>query len=397
MKPVFSVTELHEMLNMHLALLGEITIEGEISEIKPSGTQWLYLTLKDSTAVIKLFATQWDIRNWKSLDIGMKVHATGVARTYAPYGTLSVSVSSITPAGEGAMKQAFEKLKAQLDLEGLFDESRKRELPAFPTRIGLITARGSQAYNDFTKVLQNRMGGLHVYFLPTQVQGEASPALLCQSIQHFNSTMPDLDVLIICRGGGSLEDLQAFNDEGVARAIFASHIPVISGVGHEGDVTLADLVADVRASTPSNAAELLVRERDTVVNRLDNLVYRMQQAVRSELTHKKHYVQTASTRIQHLLMQNIQQVYHHIDDFYRVVPTIKGTITAMTVRQESLARLLNNLDPTTILAKGFAIARSADGAIVRSIMQARPADSLTLEVTDGTIYTHVQSTGTKNR
>lgn len=389
MQPIFSVSELHEMLNLHLALLGEVTIEGEISEIKPSGTQWLYVTLKDSSAVIKLFSTQWDVRNWRSLAIGMKVHATGVARTYAPYGTLSVTVSRITPAGEGALQQAFDLLKTRLEAEGLFDVSRKRELPPFPTHIGLITAKGSQAYNDFTKVVKHRMGGLHIYFAPTQVQGEAAPALLCQAIQYFNQTMPDLDALVICRGGGSLEDLQAFNDEGVARAIFASRIPVICGVGHEGDITLADMVADVRASTPSNAAELLVQEREAVLHRLHNLTHRLNAAVRTELTHRKHIVDTAHTRIHHLLMQSIQNIYYRIDVFYGAGANLKHHIKQNKLRTHHLERLLSTLDPKTLLTKGYSITRSADGTIIRSVSNISQKQPITTQVSDGTIYAHV--------
>lgn len=390
--PIFSVSEFHEMLNMHLALLGEITIEGEISELKPSGSKWLYVTIKDTSATIKIFATQFGIANWKSLEIGMKVHVTGTPRTYAPYGTLSIAASHITPAGEGAIQMAFEKLKALLDKEGLFDESRKRPLPAFPKNIGLITAKDSQAYNDFVKVLQNRMGGLHIYFSPVSVQGDAAPALICQAIAFFNKRHPHLDALVICRGGGSQEDLQAFNDEAVARAIFASRIPVICGIGHEGNTSLADMVADLRASTPSNAAELLVREREAVVNKLDMLTHRMDRAITAQLTTKKHRVHQALTRLEHTVRSHVSTMQQRVTAFYNTTPLIQMRLQNAHAQQKHLARLLQSLDHSTILAKGFTITRTADGTILRSVTQAPPGSELTTQVPDGTIYAHVSKT-----
>ncbi len=389
--PIFSVTELHEMLNMHLALLGEMTIEGEISELKPSGTQWLYITIKDASSVIKLFATQWEINNWKGLDTGMRVHVSGIARTYAPYGTLSISASRIVPAGEGAHKQAFEKLKKQLETEGLFDVSRKRELPPFPQKIGLITAKHSQAYNDFVKVLAHRMGGISILFAPVQVQGEASPALICQAIQYFNRHHPDLDALIICRGGGSQEDLQAFNDEAVARAIFASTIPTITGIGHEGDTSLADLVADVRASTPSNSAELLVREREAVLQHIHMLTMRMDRAVMTDLTMKQHIAHQAQTRLAHALMTTINTMRARIDAFYSTQTTLTQRLKQANEHHAHLVRLLSSLDPHTILAKGYSITRTANGTLIRSISEAPAGLSVVTHVQDGTIYSNVTS------
>lgn len=392
--PIFSVSEFHEMLNLHMALLGEITIEGEISELKPSGAKWLYVTIKDASATVKVFATQYGIANWKSLAIGMKVHIHGTPRTYAPYGTLSIAATHITPAGEGALNMAYEKLKALLEKEGLFDESRKRPLPPFPRNIGLITAKDSQAYNDFVKVLQNRMGGLHVYFTPVLVQGEAAPALICQAIKFFNTHFgshgrPHMDALVICRGGGSLEDLQAFNDEAVARGIFASRIPVICGIGHEGNTSLADMVADLRASTPSNAAELLVQERDTVVSYIDTLMHRMDRAVAAQLTLKKHHVQHALTRLDHAIRSHINAMNQRISAFYNTKPLIHMRLQNAQNQHSQLSRLLQSLDYTTILNKGFTITRNEHGTIIRSITDTQVGTELTTQVADGTIYAHV--------
>ena len=384
--PIFSVTECHEMLNVHLARLGEIAIEGEISDIKESSGKWIYITLSDASSTIKLFGTQWDIRNWKDLETGMKVHAYGVARTYARYGTLSITVSKIVPAGAGALKVALERLQKRLTQEGLFDPSRKRPLPLFPRRIGLITAKGSQAYNDFVKVLQHRMGGIHIYFFPVLVQGEHAPAAICKAVQYANTRHADLDALVICRGGGSLEDLQAFNDESVVRAVFASTIPIISGVGHEGDTTLIDHVADVRASTPSNAAELLVKEREHVIQSIDMFIQRMQRVFTSELAEKKRVIDVGLTRIEHTLTNHVTHMQQGVKDFYSSVNTYQRSCQRAIDKQQTLERILTNIDYHTILKRGFSITQTSGGTLIRSVDDVSENDELIAAVTDGSIY-----------
>lgn len=396
MTPVFTVSELHEMLNLHLAHLGEIHIEGEISELKPSGTQWLYLTLKDDQAVIKLFATQWDIRNWKQLDVGMHVRVIGVVRTYARYGTLSVTATKIEPAGEGMAKIAFEKLKKQLESEGLFDQSRKRELPAFPQKIGLITAQHSQAYNDFIKVLTHRIGGMEIIFAPVLVQGDSAPDLIAQAIAHLNTNYPDLDVIVLCRGGGSQEDLQAFNTEIVARAVFSSTTPTIVGVGHEGDVTLADLVADVRASTPSNAAELLVKEREGILQNVHMLTLRLDRAVQIRLQTSRLRAHQAHSTILRAISSSITQKRHILQRFDLAQTHLLNRLSQCKNNLSHLMRLLDTLDPTQIVAKGYSITRAADGSILTSISHIKVGDRITTELSDGTIGTYIEDIQSRN-
>ncbi len=389
MTPIFTVSELHEMLNMHLAHLGEITIEGEISELKPSGTQWLYVTLKDDQAVIKLFATQWDIRNWKQLQVGMQVRVAGVVRTYAKYGTLSVTATKIEPAGEGMAKLAFEKLKKLLESEGLFDQSRKRELPTFPQKIGLITAKNSQAYNDFIKVLSHRIGGMEIIFVPVQVQGDSAPDLIAQAISYLNSNHSNLDVIVLCRGGGSQEDLQAFNTETVARAVFSSTTPTIVGVGHEGDVSLADLVADVRASTPSNAAELLVKERESVLQHVHMLRLRSNRAIEGRIQGIKMRAHQAHTTILQAISSSIAHKRLAIQRLYLVQNSLASRLDQYKHNISHLVRLLDSLDPIQLVTKGYSIARTADGTILTSISQVRVGDRITTQLSDGTIGTYI--------
>lgn len=390
--PIFSVSEFNEMINMHLAHLGQIVIEGEISEMRTSQGKWLFLTLKDQSAAVSVFGVLFQLSGWRALEEGMKVHVIGTPRIHQKSGRFSVTAERIVPAGEGALKVAFEKLKAQLEKEGLFDEDRKRPLPQFPQRIGLITAKGSQAYNDFEKIMRERMGGLHIYFLPVSVQGESAPDSIVKAVQYFNSAYADLDALVVCRGGGSLEDLHAFNDEHVVRALFASQIPVIVGVGHEGDISLADLVADVRASTPSNAAELLVRERTSVIQELQHLVHKIERVYTYELQSKRYDLNRYVSQFQNILHGHIRTVRSGVQNFYHAERAYARNVRGRQQQVETFVRLLHTLDYDAVLKRGFSISRGADGSIIRSADDVQKGDTLTTTVARGTIYSDITKT-----
>lgn len=374
---------------MHLSHLGEIVIEGEITKIDLSQGKWLFITLKDDYSRAEVFGVAYQLSGWRALEEGMLVHVYGNPQLYMKSGRFSVTARKIVPAGEGSLKIAFEKLKMQLEKEGLFDESRKRALPEFPQRVGLITAKNSEAYKDFIKILQDRMGGLHVYVAPVSVQGERAVTSIMNALKYFNTQMPDLDALVICRGGGSLEDLHAFNDEHVARAIFASQIPVVCGVGHEGDVTLADLVADVRASTPSNAAEILVAERQNMLQLTNQLTNRIYQAYRGELKDKQHRVRHAAVVIEHSMRDHVRQIESAIQTFYRTLSLVQSHIQSKITDVQHTERLLRSLDYRSILRRGFTITRNDAGEIVRSIRNVHSQSGLLTTVGDGTIFSRV--------
>ena len=410
-EPKFSVSECNEMVNMHLAQLGQFTIVGEIGKINLSQGKWLFITLKDEYSSVDIFGVAFQLSGWQALEEGMMVNVLGVASIHQKSGKFSIRAEQITPAGEGSLKIAFEKLRAQLDAEGLFDSSRKRALPRFPHHIGLITAKGSQAYNDFIKVLQNRLGGLHIYFLPASVQGNQAPKELIAAIQCAQKKLPHLDALVICRGGGSLEDLQAFNDEHVVRAIFASSIPTTVGVGHEGDVSLADLVADMRASTPSNAAELLVPERQALLTEISAHSRRIESIITTNLTSKLYLVDKALTQIDHSLQTYIESIRHTITLFLGVSQRFLGEISrrthminhskhqltftfshaleAQSTRLLQLERLLTSLDHTKVLNRGYSITRTSSGTIITSAKNIKNSDQIETTLSDGTIYSHV--------
>ncbi|OGK52442.1 exodeoxyribonuclease VII large subunit [Candidatus Roizmanbacteria bacterium RIFCSPLOWO2_01_FULL_42_14] len=387
--PIFSVSEFNEMLNFHLAQLGEVVVEGEISRIDVSRGQWLFITIKDEYAAVDVFGVAFQLSGWRALEEGMKVHVYGVASIHQRSGKFSIRAERIVPAGEGAMKIAFERLRSQLEKEGIFDISRKRETPRFPQHIGLVTAKGSQAYNDFIKVLKHRMGGMHIYFSAVSVQGVDAVDAICAALVELNKR--DLDVIIVCRGGGSMEDLAAFNDEKVVRAIFASRAPVMTGVGHEGDVTLADMVADVRASTPSNAAELLVQERAALIQEVDSYCEQLYRTICQQIIKKSHHVEYAQTILAHKLQQTIIHMHQTIELFLKISNSMyRQKIREKMGNIEQLERLLTSFDPAHVLKRGFTITRNELGQLVRSISSA--GSQLQTIVTDGTIYSHVHHT-----
>lgn len=389
---IFQVSEFNEMVNQHLSLLGEVTVEGEISSISSSKNSFLYLTIKDDKAVLNTFSILFKISGWKTLEEGMKVRVVGSPGIYSPYGKFTLNAHTIKPAGEGSLKLALEKLKKQLEKEGLFDTARKREIPQYPERIGLLTAKGSQAYKDFVKVLEARMGGVYVHYYPVHVQGKDSVSSIVEGFDYFNDHAEklNLDALVLIRGGGSLEDLISFNDEHVARAIFSSKIPVLCGVGHEGDWSIADEVADLRASTPSNAAELLVRERHEAIREVEYLMSRMERVLKDRVTSGKTLITTftqATTRLQRLI--------HEKQTFIDKTTVSMGSNLLQHIDQSRkqvtyYERLLQSLDYHNVLKRGFSVTRDASGKLIRSDKDVSPGEIITTQVARGTITSNVQ-------
>jgi exodeoxyribonuclease VII large subunit len=257
-----------------------VTVEGEVSSFKVNQGKWVFFDLKDDEATLPCFMPLYQLK--VPLEDGMQVRASGTPKL-TKWGKFSLTVKRVEPAGEGALRRAYELLKAKLESEGLFETARKRALPLVPQRLGLITSAQSAAYADFIKILGSRWGGLSIQLADVQVQGAPAPLQIVNAIQYFNQLATPVDVLVIIRGGGSLEDLAAFNDETVARSIAASRTPTIVGVGHEVDVSLADLAADRRAATPTDAARLVVPDRAEMSRRVSALQDRLGQGVDHKL------------------------------------------------------------------------------------------------------------------
>jgi exodeoxyribonuclease VII large subunit len=264
-----SVSEFVDLVNQAYDIaFPSITIEGELANFRVSKNKWVYFDLKDEQASVKFFGTIYMLPG--PLEDGMVLQVRGTPRMHPLYG-FSVTAQAIRPVGEGAIKRASELLQAKLTAEGLFDLGRKRALPVIPERIGLIASRESAAYIDFMKIMNARWGGVEIQFIDVQVQGEVAPMQVVSALQQFNQLQSPPEVIVITRGGGSAEDLQAFSTEQVTRAVALSRIPTLVAIGHERDISLAELAADLRASTPSNAAELLVPDRQELLARLAEL------------------------------------------------------------------------------------------------------------------------------
>lgn len=336
----------------------EVTIMGELANLRVSRGRWLYFDLKDEISTVKFFGTVRQLPG--PLEDGMVLKVRGAPRLHHQYG-FSVNVIAIQPAGEGTIKRAAQLLQAKLAKEGLFEEARKRALPYPPNRIGLITSKQSAAYADFVKVLNARWRGVTVEVIDVQVQGDAAPDQLVAALARLNALAEPPEVAVLIRGGGSTEDLAAYSTEAVTRAVAISRVPTLVAIGHEIDLSLAELAADRRASTPSNAAELLVPDRRPVL-----------EEVRADMVRLEKYVgDTISTERTDLA--------DHRHDLSERAETV---ISAAKSRLDSYSELLEALNPEAVLRRGYAIVR-ADGRPLRSSQRLESGVIVDIQLADG--------------
>lgn len=353
------VSEFVALLNQTLEFAyPNVTVTGELANLRVSKNRWLYFDLKDETASVKFFGTVYNLPG--PLEDGMMLKVRGQPRLHPLYG-FSVNVMNIMPAGEGTIRRAAQLLQAKLAKEGLFDEARKRALPYPPPRVGLITSKQSAAYADFMKILNARWHGVAVELIDVQVQGEAAPPQIAAALEQFNALAAPPEVIVMIRGGGSAEDLAAFSSEQVARAVAASRVPTLAAIGHETDLSLAELAADARASTPSNAAELLVPDRKHVLAALKDDSRQLEQRVRLQLqTARSGLGQQAS-----LLTERLEYL------------VVRGKDELENRRQ-----LLQALNPEAILRRGYAIVRS-QGRTLRSTRRLKTGAIVEVRLADG--------------
>lgn len=356
---ILSVSDFVGLLNQTLEYAyPSVIIVGELANLRVSKGKWVYFDLKDEFSSVKLFGTVYQLPG--PLEDGMLLQVRGLPRLHNQFG-FSVNVQFMQPVGEGSLKKAADLLQVKLNAEGLFDPSRKRPLPYPPTHIGLITSGESAAYHDFIKIINQRFSGLVIELADVQVQGERAPGQIIAAIEYFNSQAEQADVLVITRGGGSADDLAAFSTEQVTRAVSTSRIPTIVAIGHEVDISLAELAADQRASTPSNAAELLVPDKQHELRRLFD--------------------------IKQSLFVSAQQI---LDSETQLVTRAKSILTeytcnAFTARQNKLQQqelLLEMLSPSAALKRGYAIIRS-QGAVISSLNQLSLSQVITIGLKDG--------------
>jgi len=357
---IVTVSEFVALLNQSLEYaFPSVTVTGELANFRVSKNRWVYFDLKDESSSVKCFATVYQLSG--PLEDGMLLQVRATPRLHNLYG-FSLTVSSMRATGEGTIRRAGELLALKLEAEGLFAPERKRSLPYPPTRIGLIASGESAAYVDFMKILDARWQGLEIEHIDVQVQGEIAPAQIVQAVEYFNQMAVVPDVLVLTRGGGSAEDLMAFSDERVVRAVAASRIPTLVAIGHEVDVSLAELAADVRASTPSNAAELLVPDKAEVQRALKAAEQELARNMAGQLK-----VASAQLKdIQKLLDQQIRQ-----------------SLQAGALDLKARRQLLEVLSPQAILKRGYAVVRKTGNGLVRRAAQLKPNDIVELTFYDG--------------
>lgn len=393
---VITVSQLNRYVKMLLqedAALTPVYVSGEISNfVNHYKSGHLYFSLKDENALVKavMFRT-YAARLAFRPEGGMKVIVRAKASVYEKDGTFQLYVEDMQPDGVGALQIAYEQLKKRLQEEGLFDAARKKALPPFPTRIGVITSPTGAAVRDILNVLARRYPLAQVVFLPVLVQGEGAPPQLVAALERMNREKA-ADVLIIGRGGGSLEELWAFNDERVCRAVAASEIPVISAVGHETDFTLCDFAADLRAPTPSAAAELAVPDatelflslRQTQVQ-LTVLMRSRLEKVRTELQilHRQKALSSPTYYVEQMAMQLdfLTRSFEH---------SAKTALQDAHAQLSALAAKLDALSPLKVLSRGYAMARTDGGRLVTSVTDICKGDTLYMDMCDGTLVCMVQ-------
>lgn len=386
MQRTLSVSEFIAVVNQLVG--GEpVLVEGEISEFKLSHKKWVFFKLKDQEqeAVVECFMMAHQLA--QPLEDGLLVRVTGRAGVHLRSGRFRITVYAIEPVGEGALARALALLKAKLEKEGLFAEERKRPLPYVPEVIGLIASRESAAYSDFLKVLRARFGGLTILTRHVQVEGVAAIADIWQAFNEMAKAKPRPEVIVLTRGGGSLESLAAFNSEPVARAIFASPMPVVVGVGHERDFTLADLVADGRASTPSNAAELLVPERSALQKKLADDMRQIEASLGRLLSEEAFLLERFN------LAGEVfgRAVGERLKAFWaRVELGLKAVFRSAAQQIADAERLMGSFNPKAVLKRGYSIVYTkADRVLIRRARQVQAGEELEITVSDGRIKAEV--------
>ncbi len=357
---VFSVSDFVAVLNQTLEYAyPSVMIVGELANFRISKNRWVYFDLKDELSSVKFFGTVYQLPG--PLEDGMLLQVRGAPRLHPLYG-FSINILSMQPVGEGSIRRAAQLLEAKLRAEGLFEEQRKRSLPYPPSRIGLITSSESAAYRDFIKILNERWGGVAIELADVQVQGERAITQIVAAIEYFNQTAEPPEVLVMTRGGGSAEDLAAFSTEQVTRAVAASRIPTLVAIGHEIDLSLAALAADQRASTPSNAAELLVPSKPDVQLQLRSAKQTLGQLLSASVLTLRHSLDTRQRHLHEELKQLLQ--YEH---------------QQLTTKQQ----LLRVLNPEAVLQRGFAVVRSGK-RVLKRVKDFQLDQTVTIQVVDGT-------------
>lgn len=391
---VFTVTAITLALKQMMeGVFRDVFVEGEVSSLREAASGHIYFDLKDRESLLSAVMFKWDARKYGfELQEGVQVRVWGSLSCYAKQGRYQIVVKTAEALAKGNLFLEFEKLKKKLEAEGLFAPEHKKEIPAYPQRIGVVTSPTGAAVRDILSVLKRRSPHLEIIIAPVLVQGEEAAGQIAQAIADLNRFKPAPDVLLVGRGGGSMEDLWAFNEEIVARAIYKSKIPVISCVGHEVDFTIADFVADLRAPTPSAAAELVVQNSQNTRQYIRQLQKRLLQSV-------SLFYERARNRFDRALNSRVfknpetifQAKEQELDDLsLRLENTWKEKLSNFTHRFELARNQLQALGPQAVLKRGYSITRKADGSVISRVGQTAPGETVFIQVQDGMIRSEVK-------
>ena len=397
MPQILSITQINEYIQGKMnadPMLTQVAVRGEISNYKcyPSGHH--YFTLKDEASALKCVMFKGNAMGLRFRPAnGMKVIALGRISVYPRDGAYQLYCTAMSVDGVGELYAAFEQLKAKLASKGLFDPEKKKKLPKYPGTIGVVTSSAGAAVHDILRILRKRYPLAQVKLLPVRVQGAEAPDEIAAAIRYANAHRL-ADLLIVGRGGGSLEDLWAFNDERVAYAIYESEIPIISAVGHEPDVTIADYVADLRAATPSNGAELAVPDQEALLQNLDALSGAMAAALSRQLKLAAQRIDALAAspalRSPTAYLERKEKDLRLLKS--RMISAQERMISASNARFVSCVAKLDAMSPLKVLSRGYAMAQTGNGELLRSIHQVNPGDSILVNISDGTITASVLNT-----
>ncbi len=392
--PIYPVSQVTSYLNELLArdeLLGDIWVSGEVANLTRAGSGHAYFTLRDDKGSLRCVMFRQRSRGIEHLEGGAAIIAHGRVSLYAARGDLQLIADIVQPEGVGELQLRLEQLKLKLEREGLFEPSRKRSLPVFPTRIGVITSPTGAVWHDIRTVIERRYPLVELSLAPTLVQGSDAAPRIVEAFDAVNDAQP-ADVVILARGGGSLEDLWPFNEESVARAVYSCRAPVISAIGHETDVTISDLVADQRAPTPSAAAEMVVPDRAELAVQLAAASQSMYAGISGHVSMRSESVRQLDARLRRT-RPDIDTLRMRIDDMLRSASThVKHGLVVRAERLEGLTSRLESLNPHDILRRGYSIVRASEnGKIVSDAAQVDVGHSLEITLSRGAVETEVTS------
>ena len=387
---VISVTQINEYIRSMMdsdRLLNNLAIKGEISNYKlyPSGHH--YFTLKDEGGALRCVLFKGNASKLRFRpENGMKIIAMGKISVFPRDGAYQLYCTGLVMDGVGDLYAAFEQLKAKLAAQGLFNPAHKKPIPAYPGTIGIITSAAGAAVHDMLRILKKRYPLTQVRLLPVRVQGVEAPGEIAAAIRYANYYKL-ADLLIVGRGGGSIEDLWAFNEEVVARAIYDSQIPVISAVGHEPDVTISDFVSDLRAATPSNAAELAVPDQDALQQTLDGYSATMASSLQRQLYNARRHLKVLSES------PALQSPKSYIQQRKKALQLLQNRLISAQIQQNNrkkqrfigLTAKLDAMSPLKVLTRGYAMAQTEDGSLIRSVSDVKPQDQITVSLADGNV------------